>query len=221
MPGVWLAAFLPAVLIAIALGLERLERHLSGPLHLDPKRKAGDISADVPRSAPGRQVRTVRMPLRLALAVTSCVVLVVAGVTALMLGRSAPAPVPIPLFTGAPPAAVVPAPPVVDDVIAPAPVPAIAQQAARPATVAHVVMPPAGTTTRTTSRPTAGPRAVLSAGASASDKVRDRAGPSASSSSKSQVKQSHGGGSGTSQKKANAKGKKSKSSHGNKGGRKG
>ena len=132
MSGVWLVAVLPAVLIAIALGLECLERHLSGPPHLDPTRKAAGNSADVPRSAPGKQVRTVRMPSRLGVAVTSCVVLVVAGVTALMLGRSAPAPVPIPLFTGAPPAAVVPAPPVVEDIIAPAPVPATAQQAARP-----------------------------------------------------------------------------------------
>jgi hypothetical protein len=220
MSGVWLAVFLPAVLIAVALGLECLERHLSGPPHRDPKRKASDNSADVLRSVPGKQVRTVRMPSRLAVAVTSGVVLL-AGVTALILGRSAPTPIPIPLFTGAPPAAVVPAPPVVDDIIAPAPVPATAQQAARPAAVANAVMPPSGTTTRTTSRPTAEPRAVLTARASASDKVRDGAGPSASSSSKSQAKQSHGGGSGTSPKKANAKGKKSKSSHGNKGGRKG
>ncbi len=214
-PGVWLAAFLPAVLIAVALGLERLERRLIGPRHRDPKRTVGESSAEVPRSAPGRQVRIVRLPPRLGLAVASCGVLVVAGVTALMLGRSASAPIPIPLFTGAPPAAVVPPPPVVDDVVAPAPVPAAAQ----PVAVVHVVTPPSGTTARTTTRPTAGPRAVLSAGAS--EKVRDRAGSSASSSGKSQAKRSHGGGSDTSQKKGNAKGKKSKSAHGNKGGRKG
>jgi hypothetical protein len=106
-PGVWLAAFVPVVVIAVAVGLERLERHLSGPPHLDPKHATDHGSAEVPRPASGRQLRTVRMPSRLALVMASCVVLVVAGVTALVVGRSAPAPVPIPLFTEAPPAAVV------------------------------------------------------------------------------------------------------------------
>lgn len=221
MPGVWLAALLPVVLIAVAVGLERLERHLSGPPHLDPKHATDHSSTEVPRPASGRQLRTVWMPSRLALVMASCVVLVAAGVTALVVGRSAPAPVPIPLFTEAPPAAVVSPPPVLDDLVPTGPVPAVAQPAARPAAVAHVVTLPSSTKTRTTTQPTTGPRAVLSSRPSASDNVRDRAPPSASGSGKSQEKRAHGGGSSTSQKKGNAKGNKSKSSHGNKGGHKG
>jgi hypothetical protein len=220
-PGVWLAALLPVVLIAVAVGLEGLERHLSGPPHLDPKHATDRSSAEVPRPASGRQLRTVRIPSRLGLVMASCVVLVAAGVTALVVGRSAPAPVPIPLFTEVPPAAVVSPPPVVDDLIPTGAVPAVAQLAAPPAAVAHVVTLPSSTKTRTTTQPTTGPQAVLSSRPSASDNVRDRTRPSASNSGKSQAKRAHGGGSSTSQRKGNAKGNKSKSSHGNKDGHKG
>lgn len=162
----------------------------------------------------GKVTRLVRMPSRLALAVVSCVLLVAAGVTGLALGGSAPAPVPVPLFTRPPPAATAPPPPVVGDVIAPAPLPAGAKQAERPAVLA------ARTTAWTTTRPTPGSSALSSGGGSTSDTARDRAGPSASSGGKSQAKRSNGNGARVSRTKDNAKSKKPKSSHDNKGSRK-
>jgi hypothetical protein len=163
----------------------------------------------------GKVIRLVQMPSRIALAVVSCVLLVVAGVTGLVLGGSAPAPVPVPLFTEPPPAATAPLPPVVGDIIAPAPLlPAAAKQAERPAVLA------ARTSAWTTIRPTAGSSAMSSGGGATSDKARGR-GASASSGGESQAKRSKGDGSRVSRAKDNGKGKKPKSSHGNKGGRKG